>query len=165
MKGRAATNQRRDKDAFNQSHVVANWLSARQLETSMAFRPLTTAARKTLRIGLIPADGIGREVIPVSTIVKMCVFNRKWLYCRRPHAEHWKLWDLTFPSLSFMICLLGSICSRGRELPYPGRLWSKCDPDVTLFHQLMNGSYLQSIKEWMRRSFVWSRQVSTNGLT
>ncbi|KAI0285007.1 mitochondrial NAD-homo-isocitrate dehydrogenase LysB [Russula aff. rugulosa BPL654] len=32
----------------------------------MAFRPLTTAARKTLRIGLIPADGIGREVIPAA---------------------------------------------------------------------------------------------------
>jgi len=33
---------------------------------AMAFRSLTTAARKTLRIGLIPADGIGKEVIPVS---------------------------------------------------------------------------------------------------
>ena len=32
----------------------------------MALRPLTTAVRQTLRIGLIPADGIGREVIPVS---------------------------------------------------------------------------------------------------
>jgi homoisocitrate dehydrogenase len=35
----------------------------------MAFRSLATASRKTLRIGLIPADGIGREVIPVSECV------------------------------------------------------------------------------------------------
>ncbi|KAI9507688.1 mitochondrial NAD-homo-isocitrate dehydrogenase LysB [Russula earlei] len=32
----------------------------------MAFRSLATAARSTLRIGLIPADGIGREVIPAA---------------------------------------------------------------------------------------------------
>ena len=41
----------------------------------MAFRPLTTAARKTLRIGLIPADGIGREVIPVSTNCQNVLFS------------------------------------------------------------------------------------------
>jgi homoisocitrate dehydrogenase len=38
----------------------------------MAFRipvrTMATAARSSLRIGLIPADGIGREVIPVSAI-------------------------------------------------------------------------------------------------
>ena len=28
---------------------------------------MATAARSSLKIGLIPADGIGREVIPVST--------------------------------------------------------------------------------------------------
>lgn len=39
-------------------------------ERAMAFRPLATAARKTLRIGLIPADGIGREVIPVSAAIQ-----------------------------------------------------------------------------------------------
>jgi homoisocitrate dehydrogenase len=32
----------------------------------MAFRSLVTPARNTLRIGLIPADGIGREVIPAA---------------------------------------------------------------------------------------------------
>src|SRR6266576_465169 len=79
----------------------------------------------------------------------------------RPHAEHWKLWDLTFPSLSFMTCSLGSICSRGQELLYLGRLSSKCDPDGILFLELVNRPYLQSVKERMRRSFVWSRQVST----
>jgi len=30
-----------------------------------AIRPFSTAAKKSLKIGLIPADGIGREVIPV----------------------------------------------------------------------------------------------------
>ncbi len=40
----------------------------------MAFRPLATAARKTLRIGLIPADGIGREVIPVSAMIEWAFF-------------------------------------------------------------------------------------------
>ena len=97
----------------------------------MAFRPLTTAVRKTLRIGLIPADGIGREVIPVSAIgqnVLISIVNGPDPFSR-PHAEHWKLWDLTSPSLSFMTCSLGSICSRGQELPYLGRLSSKCDPD------------------------------------
>ncbi|KAI0307388.1 mitochondrial NAD-homo-isocitrate dehydrogenase LysB [Multifurca ochricompacta] len=32
----------------------------------MAFRSLATATRSSLRIGLIPADGIGREVIPAA---------------------------------------------------------------------------------------------------
>lgn len=38
----------------------------------MAFRQVlrrglsTTAARQTLKIGLVPADGIGREVIPAA---------------------------------------------------------------------------------------------------
>ncbi|KAH9978024.1 mitochondrial NAD-homo-isocitrate dehydrogenase LysB [Lactifluus volemus] len=32
----------------------------------MTFRSLATTARKSLRIGLIPADGIGREVIPAA---------------------------------------------------------------------------------------------------
>ena len=40
----------------------------------MAFRSLATSARKTLRIGLIPADGIGREVIPVSPIDRVLFF-------------------------------------------------------------------------------------------
>lgn len=40
----------------------------------MAFRSLATSARKTLRIGLIPADGIGREVIPVNAIVQVLFF-------------------------------------------------------------------------------------------
>ncbi|PPQ95512.1 hypothetical protein CVT26_008540 [Gymnopilus dilepis] len=33
------------------------------------FRSLTTAARQSLRIGLIPADGIGKEVIPAAKAV------------------------------------------------------------------------------------------------
>ena len=42
----------------------------------MAFRSLATvaAARKSLRIGLIPADGIGREVIPVSLFIRSTFF-------------------------------------------------------------------------------------------
>ena len=40
----------------------------------MAFRSLTTPVRNTLRIGLIPADGIGREVIPVSAIGSNVLF-------------------------------------------------------------------------------------------
>jgi hypothetical protein len=56
----------------------------------------------------------------------------------RPHAEHWKLWDLTSPSLSFMTCSLGSIYSRGQEPPYLGRLSSKCDPDGDTFLELVN---------------------------
>lgn len=31
-----------------------------------AVRSLSTAARSTLKIGLVPADGIGREVIPAA---------------------------------------------------------------------------------------------------
>src|SRR6266446_1219664 len=111
----------------------------------MAFRSLTTAARKTLRIGLIPADGIGREVIPVSAIVKMCFFfsivNGSTFLIARPHAEHWRHWDLTSQSLSFITCSLDSICSRGRGLPYLGRLSSKCNLDVCLLHEV-NMAYL-----------------------
>src|SRR5712691_7272506 len=100
----------------------------------MAFRPFATAARKTLKIGLIPADGIGREVIPVSVnqlsnvhFLFNLIANAFALY--RPHAEHLKLWDLTSPSSSSMTCWLGLICSQRRELPCLERPSSKCDPD------------------------------------
>jgi homoisocitrate dehydrogenase len=33
------------------------------------FRSFSMAARQTLKIGLIPADGIGKEVIPVSFVM------------------------------------------------------------------------------------------------
>lgn len=40
----------------------------------MAFRApirsMATAARQSLKIGLIPADGIGKEVIPVRALVR-----------------------------------------------------------------------------------------------
>jgi len=42
----------------------------------MAFRPFATAVRKSLRIGLIPADGIGREVIPVSVKLSNVHFDQ-----------------------------------------------------------------------------------------
>lgn len=32
------------------------------------FRSMATVARQSLKIGLVPADGIGREVIPVCSI-------------------------------------------------------------------------------------------------
>jgi len=74
----------------------------------MAFRPFATAARKSLRIGLIPADGIGREVIPVSVknyrmyiLVNLVTVRLRLI---RPHVEHWKLWDLISPSSSSMTC-------------------------------------------------------------
>jgi isocitrate/isopropylmalate dehydrogenase len=72
----------------------------------MAYRPLATAARKTLRIGLIPADGIGREVIPVSEAMD-CAFGSRWVHdvsFHRRHAELWKLWVLTSPSSSSVTC-------------------------------------------------------------
>ena len=34
----------------------------------MALRAYTTSAKRSLKIGLLPADGIGREVIPVDKI-------------------------------------------------------------------------------------------------
>lgn len=46
----------------------------------MAFRSLATPVRNTLRIGLIPADGIGREVIPVCAIGS----NVPFFLCERP---------------------------------------------------------------------------------
>jgi len=32
----------------------------------MAFRALSTTARRSLKIGMLPADGIGREVLPAA---------------------------------------------------------------------------------------------------
>jgi hypothetical protein len=65
-----------------------------------------------------------------------------------------------------MTCLLGSICSQGQELPYLGKLSSMCDPDADpFFSRVGEPALLQSVKEWMRRSFVRSRQVSTFRLT
>ena len=52
-----------------ESEILNVKLQARtfmMLRTS--FRAFSTGARQTLKIGLIPADGIGKEVIPVSLI-------------------------------------------------------------------------------------------------
>ena len=74
----------------------------------MAFRPLTTAARKTLRIGLIPADGIGREVIPVSAIVKnVAVFNPEVLIFFEAARRTLEALGSDLPKLEFHDLLAG----------------------------------------------------------
>ena len=35
-------------------------------------RTMATAARQSLKIGMLPADGIGREVLPVSNCTFPC---------------------------------------------------------------------------------------------
>ena len=94
----------------------------------MALRSLATvaAARKSLRIGLIPADGIGREVIPVSSFIGSTFFpSAMTFFQHRQPAEYWKPWDLTFPNLSFMTYWLVLTSLPERELLYPMRLYSE----------------------------------------
>ena len=44
-----------------------NFLAANMFRTQV--RRMATAARQSLKIGLIPADGIGKEVIPAAKTV------------------------------------------------------------------------------------------------
>lgn len=49
------------------SHVTTIFLTP-NMAFRQAFRALSTSTRSTLKIGLIPADGIGHEVIPVRDV-------------------------------------------------------------------------------------------------
>src|SRR6266404_2936675 len=92
----------------------------------MAFRSLATvaAATKSLRIGLIPADGIGREVIPVSSFISSTFFFVMTFQCRQP-AECWRLWDLIFPNSSSIIYWPVLTFSPEQGPLYPMRPYSK----------------------------------------
>ena len=46
------------------------------------FRSMATTARKSLKIGMIPADGIGREVLPVSLQILPPVFSYLYQGCK-----------------------------------------------------------------------------------
>jgi hypothetical protein len=60
--------------------------------------------RTTLKLGMIPADGIGKEVIPVR-IVSRPQIKRETDF--RPLNELLKLLDLRFPNLNSSLYLLG----------------------------------------------------------
>jgi hypothetical protein len=67
-------------------------------------RRMATGIRQSLKIGLIPADGIGHEVIPVSSNCASIIdlhqfFNRQ----PEPPSKHW---GLIFPSPYLLIFLL-----------------------------------------------------------
>jgi hypothetical protein len=57
--------------------------------------------RTTLKLGMIPADGIGKEVIPVSTppIIQLGVL-RETILIDRPHSESLRRLDPLCPGLS-----------------------------------------------------------------
>jgi hypothetical protein len=66
--------------------------------------------RTTLKLGMIPADGIGKEVIPVRFISPLprTVFDMKseWELITRPLNELLKLLDLHFLNLNSSLYLL-----------------------------------------------------------
>ena len=101
----------------------------------MAFRSLATVAAvtKSLRIGLIPADGIGREVIPVSSFIRFALFFTMTFQRRQP-AEYWRLWDLTFPNSSFMTYWPVLTFSLEQESLYLVRLYSEYKFESNCWH-------------------------------
>jgi len=67
--------------------------------------------RTTLKLGMIPADGIGKEVIPVrffSPLLPRIVYDMKYEYelIIRPLRELLKLLDLRYLSLNLSLYLL-----------------------------------------------------------
>jgi homoisocitrate dehydrogenase len=51
------------------------------------FRTFSTTARRSLKIGLIPADGIGKEVIPVTLTSSVCFLESHKIFagCERSY--------------------------------------------------------------------------------
>jgi hypothetical protein len=72
----------------------------------MTFRSLATTARKSLRIGLIPADGIGREVIPVSGSFG-CIFSSILFSAMQAARRTLEALGSTLPKLEFHDLLAG----------------------------------------------------------
>jgi homoisocitrate dehydrogenase len=72
----------------------------------MTFRSLATTASKSLRIGLIPADGIGREVIPVSLPFE-CIFSSILLNTIQAARRTLEALGSTLPKLEFHDLLAG----------------------------------------------------------
>ncbi|OAX35312.1 hypothetical protein K503DRAFT_377123 [Rhizopogon vinicolor AM-OR11-026] len=80
----------------------------------MAFRApirtMATAARQSLKIGMLPADGIGREVLPVSTLST----SRRKLIDTSIRVQKLPFWllDRPYPNLSSSTYLLVSSTSQ-----------------------------------------------------
>lgn len=67
-------------------------------------RSLSATTRSSLKIGLIPADGIGKEVIPVCP--EHVPRSLQLPVVHRQPAKLLKRWVLTFRKLSSLILLL-----------------------------------------------------------
>jgi hypothetical protein len=62
--------------------------------------------RTTLKLGMIPADGIGKEVIPVRIVSRPQVLKSKVETDFRPLNELLKLLDLPYPDSNLSLYLL-----------------------------------------------------------
>ena len=79
---------------------------------------------------------------------------------RRRPAEFWRLWDLTFPNLSFMTFWPGLTSSPERELLCPVRLYSEYGFESNCrYTRGIELAHLQCIERRVRCSFVWGCQV------
>jgi len=72
------------------------------------FRPFSMAARQTLKIGLIPADGIGKEVIPVS--FPMSIYFELWSHKLQAAREAIVALGSDIPKPEFIDLIAGWEC-------------------------------------------------------
>jgi homoisocitrate dehydrogenase len=81
-----------------------------------AVRSMATSSRKSLTIGLIPADGIGREVIPVCAISNSVISQLQFLQAARDAIIAVKS---ELPELKFIDLLAGweTFTRTGTALP------------------------------------------------
>ena len=56
------------------TQIENNGLKSNYRRCIMALRTYMASAKRSLKIGLLPADGIGREVLPVDTVTITAIY-------------------------------------------------------------------------------------------
>jgi hypothetical protein len=107
----------------------------------MPIRSMATAARQSLKIGMIPADGIGREVLPVSNSHSPVRVKLMDTLIRAQKLPFWLLGP-PYRNRSSSTCLLVSSISQKLGLRFQMRPWRYCKMNVTVHFLVLSGVHI-----------------------
>lgn len=124
--------------------------------SAMAFRAFSTSARRSLKIGLLPADGIGREVLPVYSVAFECYEHSRSVFCSPRETRFWP-WGRLSRRPSSSTWTLGLNTSRGMERLCPRKPCGGQDLFLGLDECLEYPRGIQGFEGRVRLCTLWCR--------
>lgn len=125
----------------------------------MPIRSMATAARQSLKIGMIPADGIGREVLPVSNSHSPVRVKLMDTLIRAQKLPFWLLGP-PYRNRSSSTCLLVSSISQKLGPHFQMRPWRYCKMNVTVHFLVLSGVHIFTSSVLLRAKCVGTSSPS-----